>query len=115
MFFSIFHVFCAGIVVLLLIPNLIYALRHRGGGISSGSRAVNLLEQIGRFGCMICMVVPLGVPGGAFGFCSPEAFLIWAVLLRHWLLAVFAGIFAGAHVYIVGRYGGKGAEAHDGP
>ncbi len=105
---------------------------------------------------MICMVVPLGVPGGAFGFCSPEAFLIWAagiaalllayyacwvfyalrpgrrlelalavlpcgvfllhgVLLRHWLLAVFAGIFAGAHVYIVGRYGGKGAEAHDGP
>ncbi len=156
MFFSIFHVFCAGIVVLLLIPNLIYALWHRGGGISSGSRAVNLLEQIGRFGCMICMVVPLGVPGGAFGFCSPEAFLIWAagiaalllayyacwvfyalrpgrrlelalavlpcgvfllhgVLLRHWLLAVFAGIFAGAHVYIVGRYGGKGAEAHDGP
>ena len=42
-------------------------------------------------------------------------FLLHGVLLRHWLLAVFAGIFAGAHVYIVGRYGGKGAEAHDGP
>ena len=90
MFFSIFHVFCAGIVVLLLIPNLIYALRHRGGGISSGSRAVNLLEQIGRFGCMICMVVPLGVPGGAFGFCSPEAFLIWAAGIAALLLAYYA-------------------------
>ena len=146
MFFSIFHLFCAGIVVLLLIPNLIYALRHKGGGISSGNRAVNILEQIGRFGCMLFMVVPLGVKGGGLGFHSVGAFLIWAagtaalllayyvcwaffarrpgrrlalalalipcgifllsaVLLRHWVLAVFAGLFTGTHLYIVRRGG----------
>lgn len=146
MFFSIFHLFCAGTVVLLLIPNLIYALRHKGGGISCGNRAINILEQIGRFGCMIFMVVPLGVKGGGLGFYSVETFMIWAagtallllayyvcwalfawrpgrrlalalamlpcgifllsaVLLRHWVLALFAGLFTGTHLYIVRRGG----------
>lgn len=146
MIFSIFNLFCAGIVVLLLIPNLIYALRHKGGGISSGSRAVNILEQTGRFGSMIFMVVPLGVKGGGLGFSSAEAFLIWTVgtaallpayyvcwafyarrpgrrlalalavipcgifllsaaLLRHWVLAIFAGLFTVTHLYIVWRGG----------
>ena len=146
MFFSIFNLFCAGIVVLLLIPNLVYALRHRGGGISSGNRAINILEQIGRFGCMIFMVVPLGVRGGGLGFYSVEALIIWglgtvllllayyicwvffarrpgrrlalalaaipcgifllsAVFLRHWVLAVFAGLFTGTHLYTVRRGG----------
>lgn len=137
---------CAGILGLILVPNLLYAIRRREGGISSGSRAVNALEQIGRFGCMVFMVVPLGVRGGEFGFYSPEELVIWgfgtllllaayyvcwaffarrpgrrlalalalipcgifllsAVLLRHWVLAVFTGIFTGAHLYIV-RHGG---------
>ncbi len=146
MIFSIFNLFCAGIVILLLIPNIVYALRHRGGGISGGNRAINILEQIGRFGCMIFMVVPLGVKGGGLGFYSWEALIIWvagtallllayyvcwalfawrpgrklalalavipcgvfllsAVLLRHWVLAVFTGIFTGSHLYIVQRGG----------
>ena len=144
--FGIFNLWMAGIVVLLLIPNLIYALRHRGGGISSGNRAINILEQIGRFGCMFFMVVPLGVKGGGLGFYSVEAFIIWAfgtvllllayyvcwaffawrpgrrlalalavipcgifllsaILLHHWVLAIFAGLFTGAHLYIVRRGG----------
>ena len=144
--FGIFNLWMAGIIALLLIPNLIYALRHRGGGISSPSRAINLLEQIGRFGCMIFMVVPLGVKGGEFGFYSWEGLIIWAagemllllayyvcwgffarrpgrkmalalalipcgifllsaVLLRHWVLAVFTGIFTGTHLYIVRHNG----------
>ena len=146
MVYSIFNLFCAGIVVLLLIPNLIYALRHKGGGISSPNRAINLLEQIGRFGCMIFMVVPLGVKGGEFGFYSWEGLIVWgagtmllllayyvcwgffawrpgrklalalalipcgifllsAVLLRHWVLAVFTGLFTGTHLYIVRHNG----------
>ena len=144
--FVIFNLWCAGILGLILVPNLLYAIRRREGGISSGSRAVNALEQIGRFGCMVFMVVPLGVRGGEFGFYSPEELVIWgfgtllllaayyvcwtffarrpgrrlalalalipcgifllsAVLLRHWVLAVFTGIFTGAHLYIV-RHGG---------
>ena len=144
--FGIFNLWCAGILGLILVPNLLYAIRRREGGISSGSRAVNALEQIGRFGCMVFMVVPLGVRGGEFGFYSPEELVIWgfgtllllaayyvcwaffarrpgrrlalalalipcgifllsALLLRHWVLAVFTGIYTGAHLYIV-RLGG---------
>ena len=144
--FGIFNLWCAGILGLILVPNLLYAIRRRDGGISSGNRAINALEQIGRFGCMIFMVVPLGVRGGEFGFYSSEELVIWgfgtllllaayyvcwaffarrpgrrlalalalipcgifllsAVLLRHWVLAVFSGIFTGAHLYIV-RHGG---------
>lgn len=149
MIFGLFNLWSACIVVLLLIPNVIYALRHKGGGISSPNRAINALEQLGRFGCMIFMMVPLGVRGGEFGFYSLEGVVIWAagmaglllvyyicwgvyarrpgprmalalaavpcgvfllqaVVLRHWVLAAFAGIFAGAHLYIVRRWGGQG-------
>ena len=151
--FGVFNLWTAGIIVLLLVPNLIYALRHKGGGISSGNRAINILEQTGRFGSMIFMVVPLGVRGGEFGFYSWEELIIWAagidllllayyvcwaffarrpgrrlalalavipcgvfllsaVLLRHWVLAVFAGIFTGTHLYIV-RHNGPQAQGMD--
>lgn len=144
--FSMFNLWTAGVVLLLLVPNLIYAIRRRGGGISSSSRAVNILEQVGRFGCMIFMVVPLGVRGGEFGFYSVEELILWAagtllllaayyicwvfyawkpgrklalalavlpcgvfllsaVLLRHWVLALFTGLFTGTHLYIVQRGG----------
>lgn len=148
MVFSLFSLWSAGIVVLLLIPNILYyALRRGDAGISSPSRAVNALEQIGRFGSMLFMVTPLGVPGGEFGFYSLEELAVWvtgmallltayyvcwvlcavrgpgqklalalallpcgifflqAALLRHWVLALFAGLFAGAHLYIVRHYG----------
>lgn len=148
MVYSLFTLWSAGIVALLLVPNLLYALRHRDAGISSPSRAVNVLEQIGRFGSMLFMVVPLGVPGGEFGFHSLEELIIWligmplllaayyvcwvlyarkpgrrlalalallpcavfllqAALLRHWVLAVFAGLFTAAHLYIVRHCGPK--------
>ena len=147
MLFSLFNLWSGGIVVLLLIPNILWALRHRDAGISSPSRAVNALEQVGRFGSMLFMVTPLGVPGGEFGFYSLEELAVWvtgmallltayyvcwvlravrgpgqklaltlallpcgifflqAALLRHWVLALFAGLFAGAHLYIVRHYG----------
>lgn len=75
--FGILNLWSAGIVVLLLVPNLLYALRHRDAGLSSPNRAINTLEQVGRYGSMLFMVVPLGVPGGEFGFCSPEGLMIW--------------------------------------
>ena len=34
-------------------------------------------------------------------------FLLQAALLRHWVLAVFAGLFTGTHLYIVRQYGPK--------
>ena len=78
MVYSLFNLWSAGIVVLLLLPNVLYyALRRGDAGISSPSRAINILEQIGRFGSMIFMVVPLGVPGGEFGFYALEEVAVW--------------------------------------
>ena len=150
MVYSLFNLWSAGILVLLLLPNVLYyALRRGSAGISSPNRVINVLEQIGRFGSMVFMVVPLGVPGGEFGFYSLEELAVWligmallltayyicwvlcavrglgrrlalalallpcgifllqAVLLRHWVLAVFASLFAGAHLYIVRQNGPK--------
>ena len=144
--FSAFNLWNVGIIGLLLIPNLLYAFCYKGGDISSDNRAINTLEQIGRFGTMIFMVIPLGVRGGEFGFYCWEELILWAagtallllayyvcwaffakkpgrrlalalavipcgvfllsaVLLRHWVLALFAGLFTGTHLYIV-RHGG---------
>lgn len=83
--FGWFNWWNAAAIALLLIPNILYACRHQDFGYQSASRAVNAAEQAGRMGCMVLMVVPLGVKGGAFGFYSWEELLLWfggtAVLL----------------------------------
>lgn len=144
--FGWFNLWSAGVIALMLAPNLLYALRHKDAGISSHNRAVNALEQAGRYGAMVFMVVPLGVRGGEFGFYSWEELIVWfagmaallaayyvcwvlyarkqgrrlalalavipcgifllhAALLRHWVLAVFTVVFAGAHIHIVRESG----------
>lgn len=49
------------IVVLLLIPNILYALRHRNEQNLCTSRVLNILEQVGRYGCMAFMVTSFGL------------------------------------------------------
>lgn len=75
------------IVALLLAPNIIYAVRHQGAEHRCIHPPMLVLEQLGRYGCIALMVLPLGV--GKFGFYSMEAFLIWCVLCSVLLLAYF--------------------------
>lgn len=139
MSFGWINVFGAIIVVLMLVPNVVYALKNRGEENRCTNRWMNLLEQIGRYGCIAFMWFPLLV--GKFSFQSvPEMtlylggngallavywfvyarylrertrrraltlavvpaciFLMSGLLLRHWLLVVFALFFAVGHIYV---------------
>ena len=87
--FGWINLFGAGFVILLLIPNVVYALRNRGEKNLCANRAMNLLEQTGRYGSIVLMWFPLLV--WKFGFKSvPEMLLYFvgngALLLAYWLV-----------------------------
>ena len=50
MSFGWINVFGAIIVVLMLVPNVVYALKNRGEENRCTNRWMNLLEQIGQIG-----------------------------------------------------------------
>ncbi len=76
------------IVVLMLIPNIIYAIKHRGEPRPSVSKAALILENIGRYGCMLLMVFNIGLI--KFGFGSIIGLLIYlfgnaSLLIAYWI------------------------------
>lgn len=76
------------IVALVLVPNIVYALRSPGEENRCKNAVMNLLEQIGRYGSMALMVLPLGV--WEFGFPGVAAMLAYflgngTLLLAYWL------------------------------
>lgn len=75
--FNAINYFGAAIVILMLIPNAVYALRYHN--IYNKCRSVLLIavEQIGRYACIALMFFPLGV--GKFGFDSNALFILYAV------------------------------------
>lgn len=86
------NLFGLGIVVLMLIPNLIYACKHKQAETERLHPAMNLLEQVGRYGSMFLMVFNIGVL--EFGFKSKLAFTVWLLsiaflLMAYWLLWFF--------------------------
>lgn len=91
MTFGVFNLWCGGIVLLLLLPNVWYGLKRKGPDFQSGNRAMNALEQIGRYGSMIFSIVPLGV--GEFGFRSAGELLLWLALITGLLLAYYISWF----------------------
>lgn len=137
--FGWINLFGGIIVILMLIPNVVYALKNRDEGNLCADRWMNLLERVGRYGCIVLMWLPLLV--WKFGFGSvlgmvlylagnglllavywlvyalylrrrtrrramalaiiPACiFLLSGLLLRHWLLAGCALLFAVAHGYV---------------
>lgn len=131
--------FGACIVILILIPNIIYALRNRGEKNACTNWFMNGIEQVGRYACIILMWLPLlrwkfgfasvfemmlylagnGVLLAAYWFFFARymkqkngklalllailpscIFLLSGLLLRHWLLAGFAVLFAIGHIYV---------------
>ena len=137
--FGWINFFGACIVALLLIPNIVWAVKNRGERNKCGNPVMNAAEQIGRYACVVLMWLPLLV--WKFGFCSPEemiiyfagngcriaaywivfalymrrktprralilaalpacVFLLSGLLLRHWLLAAAAVLFAVGHIYV---------------
>ena len=86
--FGFINLFGAGTVVLLLVPNIVYAVKNRGEQNLCENRFMNLAEQIGRYACIVLMWLPLLV--WEFGFGSePEALLYFignaALLAAYWV------------------------------
>lgn len=77
------------LVVLMLIPNILYAFRIRGQENKVTNKVINLLEQIGRYTSMFLMVFNIGI--AEFGFHSVAAFLAYGIgnillLVIYWIL-----------------------------
>ena len=64
--FGWINFFGVGIVVLILIPNIIYAIKNKGEKNLCKNKFMNVIEQIGRYGCIVLMWLPLLV--WEFGF-----------------------------------------------
>ena len=64
--FSWINTFGLIFVVLLLIPNIIYGIKFRGVQNQCKNRAMNILEQIGRYGCMLLMIFNVGILESGF-------------------------------------------------
>lgn len=75
------------IIAMMMIPNLIYARRNPGMKNKGVCKPMIILEQIGRYGCVVLMVFPVFV--WEFGFRSPEELAIWMLLLPALLVAYF--------------------------
>lgn len=89
--FSWLSLFGLILVVLLLIPNIIYAVKTKNQPNRCTNRMMNLLEQVGRYGCMFFMVFPIGI--AEMGFPSVGAFLMYGfgnavLMIAYWTIWV---------------------------
>lgn len=65
-------------MVIIMIPNIIYAIRFKDGLANKWeNRRVYLLEQVGRFGCFAFMII--NIPGTWFGWWSDEALAVYLI------------------------------------
>lgn len=83
------NIFGLIIVVLLLLPNILYAIRFRGQENKCTNKGLMILEQIGRYASMFFMIFNVGQ--AEFGFHSLNAFLIYGagnivLLIAYWLI-----------------------------
>jgi len=90
--FGWINAFGAGIVLLLLIPNIVYALKNKGEQNRCQNAFMNVIEQVGRYGCIVLMWLPL--PVREFGFAGVGAMLLYLIgngvmLAAYWLVFFF--------------------------
>ena len=86
-----FNVFGFVFIVFLIIPNIIFAIKHKEGFENKWSnKVIEILEQSGRFGCLGFMI--FNVPGTWFGWWSDEAFAIY-LLVNSLLIVLYCVIW----------------------
>lgn len=76
-------------VVCLILINIIVSRKGLSGSFNSKHLIVNILEQIGRYGCMVLMILPIFTRSWEFGFASVTEMLIW-VCLTPLLLVIYS-------------------------
>ena len=74
-----FNIFGLIFIVVILIPNIIFATKWKDGfDIKWKNKYVEVMEQVGRFGCFGFMVI--NIPGTWFGWWSDEAFALYLIV-----------------------------------
>ena len=73
------NIFGAVFIVVIMVPNIIFALKC-GDGFENKwhNKGVEIVEQIGRFGCFGFMII--NIPGTWLGWWSNEAFTIYLIV-----------------------------------
>ena len=73
------NIFGLVFMVIIMIPNVIFALKCRDGFENRWeNKFVEVLEQIGRYGCFAFMVI--NIPKTWFGWASDEAFALYLIV-----------------------------------
>lgn len=83
------NIFGIIIVVLMRIPNIIYAIRFPGQKNKSENQVMNILEQAGKYVSMFLMIFNIGI--GEMGFSSLGLFFAYflgngILLLAYWIV-----------------------------
>ena len=80
--FGWINIFGAVIIAIMLLPNIIYAKRFSDEKrrYMLNGKLVTMIEQIGRYGSMLLMILPLGV--WKFGFPNVFAMMLYLQLQR---------------------------------
>ena len=74
-----FNVFGLIYIVIIMIPNIVFAIKCRDGFANKwNNKYVEVIEQIGRFGCFGFMII--NIPGTWFGWWSDEIFAIYLIV-----------------------------------
>ena len=71
------NIFGLILVVLILVPNIIYAFKFRDQKNKCTNKIMNIIEQVGRYGCMFLMIFNIGI--AEFGFASKAMFLVYLI------------------------------------
>ncbi len=86
--FGWINVFGGIIVILMLIPNIVYAIKNKNEKNLCKNRFMNIIEQVGRYACIVLMWLPLIV--WKFGFASVLEMVLYlacngALLVAYWI------------------------------
>ena len=74
-----FNVFGLFFIVVIMIPNILFAIKCKDGFDNKwNNKCVEVIEQIGRFGCFGFMII--NIPGTWFGWWSDEAFALYLIV-----------------------------------
>lgn len=71
-------------MVVIIIPNIIYAIKHQSKSMVNQNPVVEAIEQIGRYGCMIFMI--FNVPYTYFNFWFTS---LWYLIVNGVLAAAY--------------------------
>ena len=86
-----FNLFGLAFIAVIMIPNIVFAIKCKDGFENKAiSKAVEITEQVGRFGCFGFMIV--NIPGTWFGWWSDEAFAVY-LIVDIFLVALYCTIW----------------------